>query len=336
MQSKVRAVVSGLGACVALGLFLVGVPICLVTVVGNPLPAGVPEWASVVAVIESGSLPTGAVSGVLAVAVWIWWSQAALSFAAEVRAACRGRTARSLPLRGLGMQPVMVRLVAVVAVAAGSVGTLAQPVVAVTPSFAEIAVPMDAGGQAGERPPAIPAAAGTPSPVPVAGSLPAPILGPPEVAGVDPEPAAPSPILGTPVGSPPAPSPARAAPSVERATSARWDPVVALWAAPPGDQVTAAEPGEVGWVVVRPGDSLWLLAERHLGDALRWTDIFELNVGQLEGGGTLRDPNLIHPGWRLRLPPPDQPDHPDQPGLASPAPAVAVTAPSGPTEPASG
>lgn len=337
MQSKVRAVASGLGACVALGLFLVGVPVCLVTVVGNPLPAGVPEWSSVVAAIEKGALPVGAVRGVLAVAVWVWWSQVALSFAAEVRAACRGRTARSLPLRGLGMQPVIVRLVAVVAVAASTVGVLAQPVLAGTPSFAEIAVPGPAGeiaaGPPGERAPALPAAAGLSLPSLVAGSPPAPILGLPEVAGADPEPAAPAPILSMPIGPRPAQSPAQPAPSFENAASARWDPVVVLRAVPPAGQITGAEPGEVGWVVVRPGDSLWLLAERHLGDARRWSEIFELNVGQLEGGGTLRDPNLIHPGWRLRLPPPD---HADQPGPASLAPAVAVTVSAAPTEPASG
>ena len=370
MQSKVRTVVSGLGACVALGLFLVGVPVCLVTMVGNPLPAGMPKWSSVVAAIESGALPTGAVSGVLAVAVWIWWSQAALSFAAEVWAAYRGRTARSLPLRGLGMQPLMVRLVAIVVAAAGTVGALAQPVLAGTPSFAELAVPMAAAGTtgepAGERAPGTPVATAMSSPAPVAGSPPAPILGPPEAAGADQEPAAAAPILGTPVGPPSAPSPVppvparmdrlderldqfrqvqspvRTAPSVERATSARWDPVVAPEVAAPADQVTRAGSGEVGWVVVKPGDSLWLLAERHLGDALRWPDIFELNAGQLEGGGTLRDPNLIHPGWRLRLPPPDppdevdHPDHPDQPGPASPVAAVPVAASVAPAEPASG
>ncbi|MYI55734.1 MAG: LysM peptidoglycan-binding domain-containing protein [Acidimicrobiia bacterium] len=343
MQSNVRAVASGLGACVALGLFLVGVPVCRVTMVGNPLPAGVPEWSSVVAAIESGALGAGAVSGVVAVAVWIWWSQAALSFAAEVRAACRGRTARLLPLRGLGMQPVMVRLVAVVVAAAGTVGAMAQPVLAGTPSFAEIAVPMDAGGTAGERVGEmsgdVPATAGMSPPAPVAGSLSAPILGPPEVAGADPGPAAPAPILGAPAGSPPAQSPMPPAPSIEKARRARWDPVVSPRAAPPAGQLATVEPGEPGWVVVQPGDSLWLLAERHLGDALLWPDIFELNVGQLEGGGTLRDPNLIHPGWRLRLPPADSPeghDRPGQPGHASPAAAVAASASAVPAQPASG
>ncbi|MYJ14772.1 MAG: LysM peptidoglycan-binding domain-containing protein, partial [Acidimicrobiia bacterium] len=68
----------------------------------------------------------------------------------------------------------------------------------------------------------------------------------------------------------------------------------------------------------KPGDSVWGLAEQHLGDAHRWRDLFELNVGQLAGGGTLRDPNLIHPGWRLRLPPPDQSASAELAGAAEP------------------
>ena len=150
MESKVRAVLSGLGASAALGAFLVGVPVCLVTLVGNPLPATLPAWSSVAAAVEDGALPADALRSVLAVAVWIWWSQVALSCAAEAWAACRGRTARSLPLRAFGMQPIVVRLVAIVVAAAGSVGALAQPVLAATPSFAEIAVPMEAAPAAGE------------------------------------------------------------------------------------------------------------------------------------------------------------------------------------------
>lgn len=119
----------------------------------------------------------------------------------------------------------------------------------------------------------------------------------------------------------------RPAPAAEIATSARWDPVVAHRATAPVDQAPAAGPDEPGWIVVKPGDSLWLLAERHLGDALRWRDIFELNVGQLATGGTLRDPNLIHPGWRLRLP------LPDRLGSADPEGANAVGAPAGPVDP---
>ncbi len=325
MESRVRAVTSGLGACAALGLFLVGVPVLLVKLVGNPLPSAVPAWSVVVAVLEGGALPAGVLSGVLAVAVWIWWSQVVLSVAAEIWSACQGRTAPRLPLRGLGMQPIMVRLVAIVVAAAGVVGTLAQPTLAATPSFAEIAVPMETGGvssglsgETGSAPPTPEAGL-----VAAMGSPPAPVLGLPEVEVAEVEPVPPAPVLGVAGESRPPSSMSKPAPAAARATSARWDPVVEPGTverveqvsveradrALPGrvDQVSAAEPGEPAWVVVKPGDSLWLLADLHLGDAMRWPDIFELNAGQLAGGGTLRDPNLIHPGWRLRLPSPDPP-----------------------------
>ena len=311
MESKVRAVLSGLGACGALGLFLLGVPLILVGLVGNPLPENVPAWSSVVAAVEGGELPAGVASSVLAVTVWIWWSQVVLSFAAEVRAAWRGRTARSLPLRALGMQPIIVRLVAIVVAAAGTVATLAQPALAATPSFAEITVPMNAGRSTGEQPGDTTPAA-TPATVvgplaAVAGSPPAPILGLPVTTVVEVEPAAPTPVLGTPVPGIPGESQPRPDVTGGVSTSARWDPVLAPETAAPADQAPVAQLGEPGWVVVKPGDSLWLLAEQHLGDALRWPDIFELNAGPLPAGGTLRDPNLIHPGWRLRLPSPDPP-----------------------------
>ena len=367
MESKVRTVLSGLGACAALGLFLIGVPICLVKLVGNPLPAGVPSWSSVIAAVEGGALPAGALSSVLAVAVWIWWSQAALSFAAEAWAALRGRTARALPLRALGMQPIMVRLVAIVLAAASTVGALVQPVVAATPSFAGIAVPIEVaavGSPSGEAGSATLAEA-TDHPAAVGGLPAAPVLGPPEDASREASPsagaveAAPrpevangpvamsaaAPVLGLPSEPQPESSPPALAAVAERATSARWDPVLAPQdsaladeapgpvsevstlavdapavealvdeapapaeevPAAPADELPAAPVDDPGWIVVKPGDSLWGLAEQHLGDAHRWRDLFELNVGQLAGGGTLRDPNLIHPGWRLRLPPPDQ------------------------------
>ena len=328
MESRVRVVMSGLGACAALGLFLVGVPVFLVKLVGNPLPSAVPSWSVVVAAVEGGSLPVGALSGVLAVAVWIWWSQVVLSVAAEVWSACRGRTARRLPLRGFGMQPIMVRLVAVVATAAGAVGTLAQPTLAATPSFAEIAVPMEIGGVSSGLSDETGSVAPTPETGPVAamGSSPVPVLELPEVPVLDMEPAPPVPVLGVAGESRPARAISKPASAAAKATSARWDPVLESETVERADQmpmeradqVSAPEPGEPAWVVVKPGDSLWLLAELHLGDAMRWGDIFELNAGQLAGGGTLRDPNLIHPGWRLRLPPPDPPA-PSGPEVAAPA-----------------
>jgi hypothetical protein len=55
--------------------------------------------------------------------------------------------------------------------------------------------------------------------------------------------------------------------------------------------------------VVRPGDTLWGIAKRELGDPLRWSEIYELNSGRAEPGGrTLEDPHWIYPGWLLVLP----------------------------------
>src|SRR5690606_23021991 len=69
--------------------------------------------------------------------------------------------------------------------------------------------------------------------------------------------------------------------------------------ATPSPAEDAAGPAcEVQW-----RDTLWDIAERHLGDPLRWTEIFELNKGRIQAdGGCLTDPDRIEPGWRLLLP----------------------------------
>ncbi|WP_170305129.1 LysM peptidoglycan-binding domain-containing protein [Kitasatospora viridis] len=54
---------------------------------------------------------------------------------------------------------------------------------------------------------------------------------------------------------------------------------------------------------VRAGDTLWDLADRHLGDPLRWKEIFQLNHGRTQAdGGSLTDPDVIRPGWTMVLP----------------------------------
>ena len=51
-------------------------------------------------------------------------------------------------------------------------------------------------------------------------------------------------------------------------------------------------------------DSLWSIAERHLGDPLRWREIADLNRGHVQPDGRrLEDPHWIYPGWRLLMPP---------------------------------
>ena len=49
--------------------------------------------------------------------------------------------------------------------------------------------------------------------------------------------------------------------------------------------------------VVVSGDSLSKIAKREYGDAKKWKQLFEANRD------IIKDPNLIHPGQKLKLPP---------------------------------
>ena len=54
---------------------------------------------------------------------------------------------------------------------------------------------------------------------------------------------------------------------------------------------------------VRPGDSLWRIAENKLGSGERWREIFELNRGRrFDDGERLTNARLIRPGWYLTMP----------------------------------
>jgi DNA-binding SARP family transcriptional activator len=87
-------------------------------------------------------------------------------------------------------------------------------------------------------------------------------------------------------------------------------PAPAPAATPPG---RGSGGGELATYVVQRNDTLWAIAERQLGDPLRWTEIYALNQGRPEpGGATLDDPNWIYPGWTLLLPVPPAPAPPAQ------------------------
>ncbi len=67
--------------------------------------------------------------------------------------------------------------------------------------------------------------------------------------------------------------------------------------------VPGIEVAEAARYRVVPGDDLWSVAARFLGDGFRWQEIFELNRGRvMPDGRTFRDPNVINPGWVLELP----------------------------------
>lgn len=75
---------------------------------------------------------------------------------------------------------------------------------------------------------------------------------------------------------------------------------------PAGDAAaptSPAAPAPAPTYTVKPRDSLWRIAEHALGDGFRWRELYELNRGVPQPDGRfLQDPNLIRPGWVLRLP----------------------------------
>jgi len=54
-----------------------------------------------------------------------------------------------------------------------------------------------------------------------------------------------------------------------------------------------------GYYTVQPGDSLSKIAKLHLGNAMKYMDIFNLNTD------ILKDPNVIQVGQKLKLPHPE-------------------------------
>ncbi|MFC5645919.1 BTAD domain-containing putative transcriptional regulator [Kitasatospora cinereorecta] len=95
-------------------------------------------------------------------------------------------------------------------------------------------------------------------------------------------------------------------------------------------------------VTVHDGDTLSAIAQRELGDAERWPQIFAANQGaQAPDGERLTDPDLVVPGMVLSLPgapaaqppapaPTDPGQQPEQPAPATPAPSTPVPAASAP------
>ncbi|WP_336921822.1 LysM peptidoglycan-binding domain-containing protein [Aquipuribacter sp. SD81] len=84
-------------------------------------------------------------------------------------------------------------------------------------------------------------------------------------------------------------------------------PVGAVSAVPDDGERAAAEPDAPApasaLVVVQQGDSLWSLAETHLGDGTQWRQIAAANLGAPQpDGGALGADGQISPGWQLTVP----------------------------------
>jgi hypothetical protein len=274
---------AGLGAIVVLLVLLAGPPVVLVTVFGLPVPHGMPS-----ASLLTHRLQVSAVLKACSVVVWLAWLQLVWCVIAEVTAAVRNvGMPRRVPLAG-GMQALVHRLV--------TTALLVSTATTVAPGLAPAAL-------AATQPAATalaPAAAGTAAPGTAPGralpgqAMPPSLLVPPTANGGG-EHRQPGPSDVSREFRPPA-------------------------GAPGGNGTHAAQTGRsgehgAGWAhrtekiyVVKPPvgrfhESLWEIAENHLGDGRRYREIFELNKDMPQPDGSmLTIASLIRPGWILRMP----------------------------------
>lgn len=228
-------------ACAFVGFLVAAPPAFLIGVIGNPWPSEGVVW--------DAPLTDGAILAGLAALLWVFWAQMTLSFAVETYAAITDR-AVLVRLPVLGMQQDLARFLIGAIISSAAVTPFAPGVVAHQ-------------------------AAASPAP---AASTQAPALGPPGMGATD------SADTG------------RAWTSPVRTTT---DKVSAAPAAEP-----VPTPTRTGaTIVVRRGDTLWSLAEGHLGDGERWSDIAAANLGKKMTDGTLFSAaGAIRPGWRLLVP----------------------------------
>ena len=64
------------------------------------------------------------------------------------------------------------------------------------------------------------------------------------------------------------------------------------------DELEVQQPAElkVEYYVIEKGDTLWAISKQYLGDGNRYAEIFEANRE------VIKDPDLIYPGQKIRIP----------------------------------
>ena len=308
-------VIRGLLATVGIAGFVIGVPIALAAVAPIRVPSSVPSFGGVIDALsrpDDGNL----LIGTLTVIAWLAWAAFALPVVVELIASLRGVRTPRLPL----LAPAQ-RLAAGLVATAGLLMT--APAMTASAASAGDAAVVPAMTRVHLQDPDRAQPPGSASPD-VEAATPAP---PASMTAMTTHPSVTvargdtlwdlaerhlgsghryTEIRDLNLG--------RAQPDGRALTDAHWiypgwrlllpaDAVdVATQPVPPPAPSEAAELAAADYTIV-PGDTLWDISAEQLGDPLRYPEIVELNRGRPQpDGGTLQDPDLIHPGWVLHLP----------------------------------
>lgn len=285
----------GLMANLLILAIIIGMPIVLMAVGGNPIPAGLPSIAGILDWLTSPDDGTFALTALI-LGGWLVWAFLTIAIAAELVAAIRGIRAPLLP--GLQLpQHAARRLVATAALL-----FIATPTAALTHPAEAVADIKTPPASASTAPVEQSTDHSTPTPSPDAPGA--------EVVMLDHivEPGDNlSDIAETHLGDP-----------------YRWPEIYATSQGivqPDGRQLTDPDVIDPGWTlkvstgpaaditstvrnhIAQPGDTLSGLAHTHLGDPGRWPELYAATLGLVQPDGQrLIDPDLIGEGWTIRIP----------------------------------
>lgn len=296
---RTRDVVKGLVALAATLALVVGLPLALVAVVGNPLPGQMPSWDGLRGGLERSSVQAEVIINVLAVVLWVVWVRLTVAVLGQTVATLRGR-GRLRPASGIGLQNLAANLVTSVTLLSALLPTR---MAVAAPLAANVAPPPAVSAPASPEEPVAPA--GAPTPVTTRASAQASTTY--QTGSRDSWWSIAESTLGEGlrwaevrdlnVGRTMADGHVIAA--EDHLLGEGWTVLVATGEAAP--EVATAQRASAE-VVVAPGDTLWDIAEAELGDPFAWSDVYEANTGvEQSDGQALRDPDLILPGWRLSL-----------------------------------
>lgn len=341
-------------AVIATLVFVVGVPALLLLLVGNPLPSLPIDWDSVRVRLETGTIPAEVLTNVLAMVCWLWWVNLVVSVAVEFVSAYRASASRSLLVLP-GSQWLARRLVGAIFVVSSSASAAGIPLLAAAAPAAASSVHVETyfapGVVAGQDPfadspnPSLAAGAGDPAASGAVGlhrtvgvergdtlrSLAEELLGDPKRwreirdLSVGQRQANGSALARGFTSIQPGQRLALPADALERHPSATAESGVDLQTVSDAmsssigrstDATASSAGASIQPYRVERGDSLWTIAQQHLGDPLRWGEIWELSrsLDQVETPDVY-DPDLIWPMTILLLPADAVNVPPVEPGL---------------------